>query len=437
MTKYVGDLFEETNGRKTDFVFMGSQRVAAYDGDRLRWFITDHLGSTNLVLDETSGVKEKIAYTPWGEVASYDNFGNNAEVAWLYFTGKKTDDEVGLVYFGARFYNPKLGRFITADTIVQSPYNPQTLNRYTYCNNNPVNLVDPTGHKWKWKSVVAAVVGAVVGVAITIASGGTLTAAYGAFWGGVMAGALGGAAGGAVTGGMLGGTQGALQGAMMGAVFGGIAGGVGGSSWTPFAKDVFQNSALIGGGAYSIATGHADMFVGALIGGGIGYKMATGQNPSYWSATSKPVKSEITWDDICEAQIRQYDTEEASWRDMMRGAGGGGASSEINLGRGGFPPNRGFQDGSAPAMLRPGATVDRFGDARGSFLSPRGTPFAARSLPAEAATRPLTTYRVVAPVQVQAGTAAPAYGQPGGGIQYDLGGRSVQDLIKQGSLIEQ
>ncbi|NTU50142.1 MAG: hypothetical protein HGA87_04530, partial [Desulfobulbaceae bacterium] len=43
----------------------------------------------------------------------------------------------------------KLGRFITADPIVQAPYNPQTLNRYTYCNNNPINLVDPTGRSWK------------------------------------------------------------------------------------------------------------------------------------------------------------------------------------------------------------------------------------------------------------------------------------------------
>ena len=71
-------------------------------------------------------------------------------MAWYYFTGKKSDDESGLIYFGARYYDPKLGRFITADTIVQSPSNPQTLNRYTYANNNPVNNIDPDGHGW-WK----------------------------------------------------------------------------------------------------------------------------------------------------------------------------------------------------------------------------------------------------------------------------------------------
>jgi RHS repeat-associated protein len=147
-TNFVGELYEETNGAGMDFLFMGSSRIASFDGTRVRWFAGDHLGSTSVVLDETSAVKEKIEYTPWGEVKSYDNFGNTAEVAWFYFTGKKLDDETGLVFFGARYYNPKLGRFITADSVVQSPYDPQTLNRYSYCNNNPVNLVDPTGQSW-------------------------------------------------------------------------------------------------------------------------------------------------------------------------------------------------------------------------------------------------------------------------------------------------
>ena len=47
---------------------------------------------------------------------------------------------------GARYYDPVLGRFITPDTIVQAPYDPQTLNRYAYCRNNPVKYIDPTGH---------------------------------------------------------------------------------------------------------------------------------------------------------------------------------------------------------------------------------------------------------------------------------------------------
>ena len=52
----------------------------------------------------------------------------------------------GLYYYGARYYDPLIGRFISADTLVQSPANPQTLNRYSYVLNNPLRYTDPTGH---------------------------------------------------------------------------------------------------------------------------------------------------------------------------------------------------------------------------------------------------------------------------------------------------
>lgn len=54
--------------------------------------------------------------------------------------------ELGLVYYQARFYVPYLNRFLSADTIVPDPANPQSFNRYSYVYNNPVNYTDPTGH---------------------------------------------------------------------------------------------------------------------------------------------------------------------------------------------------------------------------------------------------------------------------------------------------
>jgi RHS repeat-associated protein len=54
--------------------------------------------------------------------------------------------ELGLLYYGARFYVPGLGRFASADTIVPNPTNPQSYNRYSYVRNNPLNMADPTGH---------------------------------------------------------------------------------------------------------------------------------------------------------------------------------------------------------------------------------------------------------------------------------------------------
>jgi RHS repeat-associated protein len=116
------------------------------------YYHADHLGGTNVLTDNAGTVKELCEYLPFGGFSRHDKYGSAQEVANFYFTGKEFDEKIGLYYYGARYYNPLIGRFLTPDTIVQSPGgNPQTLNRYTYCNNNPVNLVDPTGHKWSWK----------------------------------------------------------------------------------------------------------------------------------------------------------------------------------------------------------------------------------------------------------------------------------------------
>jgi len=62
------------------------------------------------------------------------------------FTGQRQLADLGIYQFGARFYSPKLGRFLSADSIVPQPFNPQSLNRYSYGLNNPVRYTDPTGH---------------------------------------------------------------------------------------------------------------------------------------------------------------------------------------------------------------------------------------------------------------------------------------------------
>lgn len=51
------------------------------------------------------------------------------------------------MYYGARYYDAALGRFIQPDTIIPNPYNLQSLNRYAYVYNNPVKYTDPTGHR--------------------------------------------------------------------------------------------------------------------------------------------------------------------------------------------------------------------------------------------------------------------------------------------------
>ena len=54
--------------------------------------------------------------------------------------------DIDLIYMNARYYLPEVGRFISPDTIVPEPGNPQSFNRYSYVNDNPVNYTDPSGH---------------------------------------------------------------------------------------------------------------------------------------------------------------------------------------------------------------------------------------------------------------------------------------------------
>ncbi len=65
--------------------------------------------------------------------------------------GQTHDPTTGLMYYRARYYDPAIGRFISADTIVPNPTNPQDLNRYTYVRNNPINYTDPAGHCSEFK----------------------------------------------------------------------------------------------------------------------------------------------------------------------------------------------------------------------------------------------------------------------------------------------
>ncbi len=62
------------------------------------------------------------------------------------YTGQRFDDAIGLYYYNARYYDPALGRFAQADTIVPEPGNPQSLNRYSYVLNNALRYTDPSGH---------------------------------------------------------------------------------------------------------------------------------------------------------------------------------------------------------------------------------------------------------------------------------------------------
>ncbi|MBU6410520.1 MAG: glycohydrolase toxin TNT-related protein, partial [Verrucomicrobia bacterium] len=97
-----------------------------------------------------------------------------------------------------------------------------------------------------------------------------------------------------------------------------------------------------------------------------------------------------------------------------------------------WPPNYGFLN-QGRATLIPGTMVDRFGSDVGSFVSPVGTPFWQRSLPASFASKPYSVFQVMRPIEVRAGTVAPAFGMAGLGTQFQFH-LSVEELVEEGYL---
>jgi RHS repeat-associated protein len=99
-----------------------------------------------------------------------------------------------------------------------------------------------------------------------------------------------------------------------------------------------------------------------------------------------------------------------------------------------WPPNNGFLGAPTPATLTPGTMIDRFGYNGGSFVSPQGIPYIQRSLAPGTQYTPYNVFQVMKPIDVNAGPIAPAFGMPGGGMQYKLPS-SVQSLIDSGHLV--
>jgi RHS repeat-associated protein len=124
-----GTLTKYLNGDGID------NKLRATTGSNASYFLADHLGSTNGLADDTGSVTAS---------ASYDSFGNPLNTSFpsrYQFTGREFDSFTGLQYSRARWYDPKIGRFISEDPIGFAG----GINLYGYVGNRAVDLVDPFG----------------------------------------------------------------------------------------------------------------------------------------------------------------------------------------------------------------------------------------------------------------------------------------------------
>ncbi len=146
-----GEVYEErTNSGGTVGVmhlFAGSRRVVSIRSDgHEQYYHPDHLGSASIVSDETGTIQEKIEYFPFGSYRERSDYNPSFPDVNYTFTDQEEDDEVGLYNYKARLYDPVLGRFLSADSVIPNPGDLQSYNRYSYCNNNPLIYTDPSGH---------------------------------------------------------------------------------------------------------------------------------------------------------------------------------------------------------------------------------------------------------------------------------------------------
>ncbi len=127
-------------------IYANSEVLAAHTGDHQAsrvFYLHDRLGSVRMIIDDQAAAQNSYTYDPYGSPIATEvteTTENNYK-----FTGQRYDDEIGWYYLRARMYDPELGRFVSRDPVAGEMARPLTLHKYHYCNNDPVNWLDPAG----------------------------------------------------------------------------------------------------------------------------------------------------------------------------------------------------------------------------------------------------------------------------------------------------
>jgi len=137
----------DPNGVMTKHIRIGGETFASKKGTNQYFYHNDHLGGINVITDisctDINCIEvQRNEYDPWGNVSKA--VGNIDPTH--RFTGQELDPETGLYYYGGRYYDAEISRFVSPDPFVPSPDDPQSLNRYSYTINNPQRYIDPSGY---------------------------------------------------------------------------------------------------------------------------------------------------------------------------------------------------------------------------------------------------------------------------------------------------
>jgi RHS repeat-associated protein len=141
------------SGKIKSYIYALGRHLARVDGvigdtaAKVYYYHTDHIGSIRKITDQQGQEVWNADYAAFGTQEH-----RNGSIDELHsFTGKELDQDTGLYYYNARWYDSELGRFISEDPATD-PNNP---NLYSYCGNNPVVRVDPSGRFWGFVAKLA------------------------------------------------------------------------------------------------------------------------------------------------------------------------------------------------------------------------------------------------------------------------------------------
>jgi RHS repeat-associated protein len=134
-----------------EYVYFNGERIARVDRPTgtVHYYFSDRLNSSSVITDASGNVVEQYYYYPYGGMQS----SSGSDPNHYKFNGKERDTESNLDEFGARYYTSAMGRFMIPDWAGKPtavPYanfgNPQSLNLYSFVENNPTTMTDPNGH---------------------------------------------------------------------------------------------------------------------------------------------------------------------------------------------------------------------------------------------------------------------------------------------------
>lgn len=143
---YDGDsiIDEVQNGTTTEIAHYryGDRLLSLDSGGQEQFYHYASLGTTANLSDSSGAIQVSYRVDPFGEITQQEGTSVNRQV----FTGHEHDEETGLIYMKARFYDPDTGRFLSQDSYLGESGTPPSLHRYLYAYSNPNVWIDPTGH---------------------------------------------------------------------------------------------------------------------------------------------------------------------------------------------------------------------------------------------------------------------------------------------------